>query len=629
MAVIKILNKETGEYQELPVAKGESAYEVAVKHGYTGSEEEWLASLKVGIKDDDVSIDSTWSSKKIEASEKVLNGNFTKVENVSEMTDTSKVYVLTTDGKWYYYNGTQWVAGGVYQATEIGDEEISINKLDETLQKAQNLIVPYIDRANFTLGKYIDFNNPEDIDSTSYGQLAVTDYVEIDPIFKTIVINFAHINIGRVSANFYDENRNYISNYNYISHLTSDLKVYAPIPSNAKYIRATVWRENINNADLLYYVNPLSNIYQEINDTNEDLSNLETRFEDYVDENQVKYIKDLRNVVDKTFETTDSNFQITDGAVLDTTNKVVNFTSYGKIIYNKWVEADICKNSIEFTLNAHSKLGLSIGKMMATLQSDINKLSLNNDYASTSTIPADTQAITIPELTLGHRYCLELVKVAMTYYANLIDLNTLEKWTCTIQRLQNAGFGRSQMNFFSGDISVYNYKYFLPYYNDEAEIIFLGDSTTEGVDVQDLTKRWCYQLKTNYFKTRKCIINGVGGNRVYQALERMQRLINTGGYSNLKYCIIYLGLNGSISDYEEKMPEIITLCKNNNIKPIVAIPQRYSNAVQDLETKRDFAIAQKWDLIRFDLTSLTNLHPTDAQQPILEEYAIKSLDYLM
>ena len=44
---------------------------------------------------------------------------------VSEMTDTEKVYVYTgsetgyTAGNWYYYNGSAWVSGGVYQAAAV------------------------------------------------------------------------------------------------------------------------------------------------------------------------------------------------------------------------------------------------------------------------------------------------------------------------------------------------------------------------------------------------------------------------------------------------------------------------------------------------------------------------------
>ena len=38
------------------------------------------------------------------------------VSNASEMTDTDKIYVLSTDGNWYYHNGSAWVAGGEYGA---------------------------------------------------------------------------------------------------------------------------------------------------------------------------------------------------------------------------------------------------------------------------------------------------------------------------------------------------------------------------------------------------------------------------------------------------------------------------------------------------------------------------------
>lgn len=50
------------------------------------------------------------------------------------MTDTSKIYVYTgsetgyTNGNWYYYNGTEWVSGGVYNATAVQtDKTLSIS----------------------------------------------------------------------------------------------------------------------------------------------------------------------------------------------------------------------------------------------------------------------------------------------------------------------------------------------------------------------------------------------------------------------------------------------------------------------------------------------------------------------
>ena len=38
--------------------------------------------------------------------------------SIEEMTDTTKIYVNTTDGNWYYYNDSEWKIGGVYQSSQ-------------------------------------------------------------------------------------------------------------------------------------------------------------------------------------------------------------------------------------------------------------------------------------------------------------------------------------------------------------------------------------------------------------------------------------------------------------------------------------------------------------------------------
>lgn len=48
-------------------------------------------------------------------------------------TGTTGVYVVTADGKWYYWNSTAWTEGGVYQATAIADGSIVSNKLSENI----------------------------------------------------------------------------------------------------------------------------------------------------------------------------------------------------------------------------------------------------------------------------------------------------------------------------------------------------------------------------------------------------------------------------------------------------------------------------------------------------------------
>lgn len=46
--------------------------------------------------------------------------------STSEMKDTTKVYVNSTDGKWYSYNGTSWIAGGVYNSLAVGNDTLEV-----------------------------------------------------------------------------------------------------------------------------------------------------------------------------------------------------------------------------------------------------------------------------------------------------------------------------------------------------------------------------------------------------------------------------------------------------------------------------------------------------------------------
>ena len=49
----------------------------------------------------------------------LASGSPLVASSVNEMTDTTRVYVNTSDGKWYYYNGSRWVAGNTYQSAAL------------------------------------------------------------------------------------------------------------------------------------------------------------------------------------------------------------------------------------------------------------------------------------------------------------------------------------------------------------------------------------------------------------------------------------------------------------------------------------------------------------------------------
>lgn len=72
--------------------------------------------------------------------ESLASGSPLVASSISEMTDTTRVYVNTTDGHWYTYNGNTWVDGGVYQAKEIADGNITPDKINiNSYSKLKNI----------------------------------------------------------------------------------------------------------------------------------------------------------------------------------------------------------------------------------------------------------------------------------------------------------------------------------------------------------------------------------------------------------------------------------------------------------------------------------------------------------
>lgn len=71
--------------------------------------------------------------------ESVTSGSPLVASDTSEMTETDRIYVNTTDGKWYYYDGDSWEIGGTYQSSGIADNSVDIFKLSADLRDDFNI----------------------------------------------------------------------------------------------------------------------------------------------------------------------------------------------------------------------------------------------------------------------------------------------------------------------------------------------------------------------------------------------------------------------------------------------------------------------------------------------------------
>lgn len=93
----------------------------------------------------------------------LMDFNPIPVASTSDMTDTTKVYLNTTDGKWYYYNGTAWAIGGTYQSP-VSD----IVNTDDLLKSLYLINSNYVDDLTYYIGKGINYETGNSFNNDKY-----------------------------------------------------------------------------------------------------------------------------------------------------------------------------------------------------------------------------------------------------------------------------------------------------------------------------------------------------------------------------------------------------------------------------------------------------------------------------
>ncbi len=133
----------------------------------------------------------------------------------------SGVYLTSDNGHWYYWNGTAWTDGGVYQSSE------DINQIKSDLVNISNGV------------KYIDFGwevggidgSGADSTSTAFHRSNYLKCDDIDGFTIAVDGNLEDV----ITAYEYDENKSYIGRGTRITNTT----VYGRVSSRAYYVRFT------------------------------------------------------------------------------------------------------------------------------------------------------------------------------------------------------------------------------------------------------------------------------------------------------------------------------------------------------------------------------------------------------
>ena len=119
------------------------------------------------------------------------------VSNSSDMTDHTKIYVLSTDGEWYYWNGTAWTSGGTYQATAISAN--SVEKYMTKFRKAsgKNLF----DWTTASVLKLNLANNPITTNSNCSAIYIPIDHYSVYTVSKIASERFTVVLTNSIPAN--------------------------------------------------------------------------------------------------------------------------------------------------------------------------------------------------------------------------------------------------------------------------------------------------------------------------------------------------------------------------------------------------------------------------------------------
>lgn len=162
------------------------------------------------------------------------------VSLIAQMTDVAKIYVYTgaeggyITGNWYYHNGSGWVTGGVYQATNIANNAVT-KDMTQFILKSANMF----DVNSVITGYTIDGVTGTLVANSTF---SVSDPIEIES-GSQYTIKKSTVNSGRYAWS--DSADIFISSS---AILTAKETATITAPVNAKYIRCVS-----HNADLGIY----------------------------------------------------------------------------------------------------------------------------------------------------------------------------------------------------------------------------------------------------------------------------------------------------------------------------------------------------------------------------------------
>lgn len=149
-------------------------------------------------------------------------------------TGNANIYVVTADGKWYYWKSSAWTAGGVYQSTKIANKSVGVEELS-VIESTSNMF----NKNDVTLGKVLSAGSGTPTDNASY---QLSNFISVTP-------NDKHTSKKILRTTYFDANKAYLANFTNVStNLETPLVTTAP--ATAAFMRLSVLNSYANIAQI-------------------------------------------------------------------------------------------------------------------------------------------------------------------------------------------------------------------------------------------------------------------------------------------------------------------------------------------------------------------------------------------
>lgn len=541
----------------------------------------------------------------------LASGSPLVANSVEEMTDITRVYVNTSDGHWYWYNGTEWTVGGVYQASQIPEFSIGNSKLIH-----KNITIENLDLYKDLL--YLAYEVRKNQKVVGYNTTTFLPDYRTDKNFNSYVFNMSDLLNLRTYKNKYGYNNSktyqsivmYTENskaWNAISTGITDSNNFVSINDGFEKFVLCLPKESLYFKTFGEYTHSgdiINDIAENIEIKNKNVKNIYGSKVDLrkTDLTQFEGVEILKNRSLSGYNTSTYEIQ---------TNYKENYTTVivDKTIFTKFANLrDIrIKISDEYDINTNVIVGVNKTKSQGF---NFIKNTLMNDSNFKHAYNSDEQIYNFGTFISGDIYYMNnFEKIAFGFYSQELEFYTEE-----INDLNpNKAFLES--DYLICGVNAFN------------SIGAIGDSYT-AASVKHSDGSWTDQTNQSYIATigRRAGVEwanyGVGGSNTRTYLTASNGLAKVLADTPKDFYMLALGINDTalgVNDYLGSIHDIKEDYTQNN-------DSFYGNYAKIIEQVKAHSPKAKFIMVKIPILGENYSIFSNAIQKIADHYGIPTIN---